>query len=172
MDGKSGVRLGGKYIVECYDKDGKLKWIDLTRNIVTNEGLDRILNTVIKGTTQITTWYAGLANSNTTATATMTYDVPIFTESTGYDGATRPTYTVIPSIAQSLTNAAAKATFVISTTATMYGAALFSQSTKGDHPAGADNVLLSYAAFATARAVVDDDTINLTYTLSGADDGV
>ena len=171
MENKSGVKLGGKFITECYDSQGNLKWVDMTHNIITTEGLNRILNVMFAGTTQIATWYAGLVETNTTATATMNYDVPIFTESISYDEATRPAYVEVPSTAGSLTNAASKATFTINNTKTMYGAALFSATTKGSHDAGANNVLFSYAVFATSRAVVAADVINLTYVVSAADDG-
>ncbi len=173
MENKSGMKLSGRFVTECYDEQGNLKWRDLTHNTVTDEGLARILNTMFKSTTQITAWYAGLVESNTTATSTMTYDVPIFTESTAYDEANRPTYTVVPATATSaatITNAAAVATFTISNTKTMYGAAIFSATSKGSHNAAADNVLYSYAKFSAERAVVDNDVINLTYAVTSADD--
>ncbi len=172
MENKSGIRLGGRFITECYDKEGNFKWVDLTHNLVTDEGNTRILNTMFKGTTQIATWYAGLVESNTTATSTMTYDVPIFTETISYDEVTRPAYVVIAATQSTITNAAAKATFTASATKTIYGAAIFSKNTKGDHPAGADNVLYCYGKFAAERDVVDDDVMNLTYIITSADDAV
>ena len=168
---KSGVKLQRLFRVECYRK-GEPIWAEKAHNIVTNEGLDRSLDVMVGGKAQISTWYCGLVETNTTATATMTYDVPIFTESTAYDEATRPAYVEATATAGSVTNAANKATFTINATKTMYGAALFSKSTKGDHPAGADNVLYCYAKFSAERAVVDDDVINLTYVVTSADDAV
>lgn len=171
MENREGIKLSGQFKVECYDEQGNLKWVDLTHNIVTGEGINRILNTMFKGTTVISTWYASLVDSNTTATATMNYDVPIFTEGTGYDEATRVAYVVIAATQGTITNAASVAVFTIASSTTMYGAALFSQSTKGAHAAGADNVLYCMAAFSTSRAVVDNDVINLTYAVSSTDDG-
>jgi len=168
METKQGVRLGGIFKVECY-RDGKLIWVEKIYNIMTNEGLDRILNVILHGTTQTATWYCGLIETDTAEAAGMTYDVPVFTESTAYDEATRPAYTEAESTARSTTNSANKAVFTINATKTMYGAALFSINTKGDHTGGADNVLLCYAKFGASRAVVDDDVINLTYTITIAD---
>lgn len=171
MKAKTGIQLRGKFIAECYRK-GKLIWREETRNIVTTEGLNRILDVMFHATTQTPTWYCGLVESNTTPTAAMNYDVPVFTESTAYDEATRPAYVEAAASGGSMTNSASPAVFTISATKTMYGAALFSIDTKGDHTPGANNVLYCYALFASSRSVVDNDTINLTYTITSADDGV
>ncbi len=171
MDLHNRAKLGGVFELECY-RDGKLLWTEKAPNIITNEGLNRILDVLLHGTTQTATWYCGLVESDTTADAGMTYDVPTFTESTSYDEAARPAYVEAAASSQSTTNSASKAVFTISATKTMYGAFLTSVSTKGDHAAGADNVLLCYAKFSSSRAVVDNDVINLTYTISAADDGV
>ena len=166
-----GLKLGGKFIAECY-RNGRRIWIEKTHNIVTTEGLNRILDVMFHGTTQTATWYCGLVETDTDPAAGMTYDVPVFTESTAYDEATRPAYVEAASDGGSMTNSANKAVFTISATKTIYGAALFSINTKGDHTGGANNVLYCYAKFGTPRAVVDNDILNLTYTITSADDGV
>ena len=168
---KVGLKLGGVWIREIY-RDRKLLWRDETHNIVTNEGLNRILDVMFHATTQTTTWYCGLVETDTDPAAAMTYDVPVFTESTSYDEATRPAYVEGASSSGSMTNSGNKAVFTISATKTMYGAALFSTDTKGDHTQGANNVLYCYAKFGTSRAVIDNDVVNLTYTVTSADDGV
>jgi hypothetical protein len=184
---KSGVTLRGEFIAECFrwfDKDGKrcegalgrferrLMWTEKFCNIVTTEGLNRILDVMFHGTTQTASWYCGLIETDTAPAAGMNYDVPVFTESTSYDEATRPVYDEAAAAAGSTTNSASKAVFTINATKTMYGAALFSINTKGDHTGGANNVLYCYAKFTTSRAVLDDDIINLTYTVTSADDAV
>lgn len=184
---KSGLKLSGLFTAECYrwhDENGKrfrdalgrferrLMWTEVFENIVTTEGLNRILDVMFHGTTQTTTWYCGLVETNTTPAAGMNYDVPVFTETTAYDEATRPAYDEAAAAAGSTTNSASKAVFTINATKTMYGAALFSVNTKGDHAAGANNVLYCNALFGTSRAVLDDDIINLTYTVTSADDAV
>ena len=169
---KSGARLKGVFKAECYDKHGKLKWVDEAQNILTDEGLNRILNVLLHGTIQTATWYCTLVETDTIPAAGMNYDVPVYTESVAYDELTRPAYVEAESVAKSTTNSASKAVFTINATKTMYGASLVSINTKGDHTAGANNVLLCYAKFAVSRAVLDDDVINLTYTITSADDGV
>ncbi len=163
--------LRGEFIIECYRK-GKLIWTDVTHNLVTTEGLNRILNVFFAGTTQTATWYCCLVETDTAPAAAMNYDVPVYTESTAYTEATRPAYTEAASTAGSTTNSANKAAFTINATKTMYGASLVSINTKGDHTGGADNVLYCYAKFSASRAVISGDIINLTYTVTAADDGV
>lgn len=170
---KSGARLKGVFEIECYRK-GKLIWKEKTQNIITNEGLDAILDIMLHADTQITTWYCTLVESNTSPAAGMTYAVPTYTESVSYDEATRPEYVEAAASSQSITNSANKAVFTISATKTMYGASIVGGGTdptvKGNTAGG--GTLLCMALFSSSRAVVDDDIINLTYTLSAADDGV
>ncbi len=173
MEKKEGIHLRGVFKWECYRK-GKLLWTDTFHNIITNEGLNHILNVELHAATQITTWYCCLVETNTAAAAAMTYAVPVYTESTAYDEATRPAYVEAESTAKSTTNSANKATFTISATKTMYGAAIVgggsAATTKGDAAGG--GTLFCYALASPSRSVVDNDIINLTYTITAADDGV
>ena len=170
---KSGAKFRGRFIVECFRK-GKLIWKEDVSNIITNEGLDAVLDIMLHASTQITVWYCTLVETDTTPAAGQTYAVPVYTESTSYDEATRPEYNEAASSSQSITNSANKAVFTISATKTMYGASIVgggsAPTTKGDTAGG--GTLFCYAKFATARPVEDNDIINLTYTLTGADDGV
>lgn len=168
----SGAKFRGLFEVECFDKHGNLKWREKAHNIITNEGLDAILNIMLHASTQITTWYCCLVESNTTPAAGMTYATPTYTESTAYDESTRPEYVEAAASGQEITNSANKAVFTINATKTMYGASLVgggsAPSTKGDTAGG--GTLLCYAKFSQSRSVLDDDVINLTYTVSAADD--
>jgi hypothetical protein len=145
-----------------------LEGISESDNRTTNEMLKRILDTVYHGTTQISPWYVGLFNTNTTPDGSETYDVPVFTEDVDYSSATRPEYVeAAASGAYKTTNTASPATFTIVTGGqTIYGAALFSTSTKGDHTAGANNVLGNCAKFGTSRAVIATDVLNITYEIT------
>lgn len=171
MEIKSGAKFKGIWEIEVLDKTGKLISKSRAENIITDEGLNRVLNVFLHGTTQTSPWYCGLVESNTDAAAGMTYDEPVFTESTAYDEATRPIYNEAASTAKSTTNSANKAVFTASATKTFYGAALFSIDTKGDHTAGADNVLACYGKFAAGQPVIDGNVVNLTYTITAADAG-
>lgn len=164
------VFAAGKYHVECHDKDGNLKWELDTPNLVVNVGAQYMCGVALTSTTQVTTWYLGLygaaASNNPAAGDTMASHAG-WTEITAYSEATRPTCTFAaatlanPSVA---TNTASKATFTINGTATVGGAFLTSNNTKG----GTTGTLFSAADFGSPgdRAVVSGDVLSVTYTFS------
>lgn len=165
-----GAKATGYYTVECFDKDGNLKWKAETPNLVVNVGLQYMAGTALTSTTQITTWYLGLygAGASNTPAAGDTMSSHIgWTEDTTYSNANRPTATFAaatnanPSV---VTNSASPATFNINGTTTIGGAFLTSSNTKG----GTTGTLFSAADFQAPgdRSVVNGDTLNVTYTFS------
>ena len=172
MKVKGGLKLGGFYTLECWRK-GKLVWTEKTHNIVTNEGLNSVLNVYLHAATQITTWYLLLFETNTTPSAGTTYETPVFTEcTTSYDEATRPVFNEAAASSQSITNSANKATFTFNATKTLYGGALVgggsAATTKGNTAGG--GTMFSAGKFTTERIVYDTDVVNLTYTSPAQDD--
>lgn len=162
-----GARATGKYVVECHDKEGNLKWVAETDNLVVNVGLQYLAGCGLTSTTQITTWYLGLygaAASNTPA-ATDTLAIHAgWTEITPYSG-NRPSVTFAaatnanPSV---VTNSASKAQFTMNATATVGGAFLCSAAS------GTTGTLFSAADFSSPgdRSVVSGDVLSVTYTFS------
>jgi hypothetical protein len=165
-----GAKATGKYTVECYDKDGNLKWVAETPNLVVNVGLQYMAGTALTTTAQVTTWYLGLygaaASNSPAAGDTMSSHIG-WTEVTAYSQATRPAATFAaatnanPSV---VTNTASKASYSINGTTTVGGAFLTSDNTKG----GTTGTLFSAADFSAPgdRSVVNGDTLNVTYTFS------
>jgi hypothetical protein len=165
-----GAKATGKYTVECYDKDGNLKWVAETPNLVVNVGLQYMAGTALTTTAQVTTWYLGLygaaASNSPAAGDTMSSHIG-WTEVTAYSQATRPAATFAaatnanPSV---VTNTASKASYSINGTTTVGGAFLTSDNTKG----GTTGTLFSAADFQSPgdRSVVSGDTLNVTYTFS------
>ncbi len=148
---------------------------DTFHNIVTNEGRNHILDVVLHATAAVTTWYCEIGETNTAASTALTYAVPSFTACTSYDEATRPAYAEAAANTGGVTtNAGTVAVFTISATKTVYGAALVGGGTAGSTKADSAGagVMLCYALAGTARACLDNDVLNLTYTVSCADDGV
>ena len=187
---KEKARFGAVYTAECFrlcdpvthkrfrDAGGKflprqLIWTEIAHNVVTAQGINSILNVMFHNATQIATWYCVISETDTAGADGLTYAVPSFTETESYDEATRPEYVEAEGAAKAITNAASKAVFTISATKTLYGAGLVGGGTdptvKSDAAGG--GTLFSYAKFGTERAVVDDDVVNLTIALGGADDG-
>jgi len=160
----------GKYHVECHDKDGNLKWSADSKNLVVNVGLQYMAGSALTSVAQITTWYLGLYGagaSNTPAAGDTMSSHAGWTEVTTYSNANRVTAsfatatTANPSV---VTNTASPAVFNINGTATVGGAFLTSNNTKG----GTTGTLFSAADFGSPgdRSVVNGDTLSVTYTFS------
>jgi hypothetical protein len=165
----AGIKVGGKFTVECYGKDGKLKWVDTIENLVVNVGLYHILDTVLCAGSQVATWYVGLTDGTPTVAAgdDMTTHAG-WVEVTAYDEAVRQTYNETRTTT-TVSNSASKAMFTISGTTTVGGAFLVSNSTKG----GSTGTLLCGGVFTTGdKSLVDNDTLNVQYDFTAADDGV
>lgn len=167
---QEGAVAMGQFKVQCLDKDGNLKWELETPNLVVNTGLQYMCGTALTSVAQITSWYIGLYGagaSNTPAAGDTMASHAGWTEITPYSNATRPACTFAtattanPSVA---TNTASPAAFTINATATVGGAFLVSNSTKG----GSTGTLFSAADFSSPgdRSVVSGDTLNVTYSLS------
>jgi hypothetical protein len=164
------AKATGRFVIECFDKDGKLKWSAEESNLVVNVGLQYMAGVALTSTAQITTWYIGLygaAASNNPAAGDTAASHAGWTEVTPYSNATRPTATFAAATAANpsvVTNSASPATFNINASSTVGGAFLISNSTKG----GSTGTLFSAADFQSPgdRSVVNGDTLQVTYTFS------
>jgi len=165
------IGAGGVYTLQCFDKDGKLKWEASSHNLVVNVGLQDMNTQYFKGSAYTAAWYIGLVTgpgSGTTFAAGDTMSSHAgWTENTGYSNATRPAATfgtattADPSV---IDNSASAASFSINATSTIAGAFLVNNSTKG----GTTGTLFSASDFQSPgdRSVVSGDTLNVTYTFS------
>jgi hypothetical protein len=160
----------GVYTMQCFDKDGNLKWEAECPNLVVNGGLQDMNNKYFLGSAYTATWYIGLygsgASNSPAAGDTMSSHIG-WTEVVPYSQATRPACTfgtpttANPSVA---TNSASPAVYSINATSTVGGAFLVSDNTKS----GSTGTLYSASDFTSPgdRSVVSGDTLNVTYTLS------
>jgi hypothetical protein len=153
-------------------RDGQIidEWIET--NICTDEGLTKILDVMFSKASQITNWYVGIYNTDTTPTAAMTYASPAFTESTHYSEATRPLWQEGGVSSKSIDNTSNKASFTMSSSETIYGAALFgggsAATTKGDQAGG--GVIYNVSDFSSgSRTVASDDVLKVTITINATD---
>lgn len=133
-------------------------------NLIVNEGLNHILDVQFHNVTQVATWYIGLFEANYTPVAGLTAATitTAATECTAYDEATRQEFKEAAAASQSISNTADRAKFTFNATKTIYGAFLVSDSAKS----GTSGKLFSAARFPTAKQVVDDDELLLTYTIN------
>lgn len=164
------ARAGGVYKIECRDKDGNLKWVAESANLVVNVGLQDMNTKYFTGSSYTAAWYIGLygaAASNTPAASDTASSHAGWTEITPYSNANRPTATfgtattADPSV---ISNSASPAQFNINATQTVGGAFLISNNTKG----GSTGTLFSASDFQSPgdRNVSSGDTLNVTYTFS------
>lgn len=164
------VKAGGVFTVQCFDKDGNLKWVAENHNLVVNVGLKDMNDKYFSGSSYTAAWYLGLygaAASNTPAAADTMSSHAGWTEVTDYSQSTRPqavfgaATTADPSV---ISNTSSVAVFSINATTTVGGAFLTSNSTKG----GTTGILFSAGDFQSPgdRSVVSGDTLNVTYQFS------
>ena len=162
------ARGGGVFTVTCYDKDGNLKWEESAHNLVVNEGLADMNDKYFSGSTYTAAWYIGLVtgpgSGNTYAAADTLASHAGWTENTDYSGNRKAATfgsatTADPSV---INNSGSVAQFSMTGTATIAGAFLASVDT------GTSGVLFSVSNFQSPgdRAVVNGDTLNVTYEFS------
>jgi hypothetical protein len=164
------LKAGGSFSAVCRDAQGNIKWTAEEHNLVVNVGLKDMNDKYFTGSAYTAAWYLGLygaASSNNPAAGDTAASHAGWTEITPYSNATRPTATFAaattadPSV---ITNSASPAVYNVDDTATVGGAFLISDDTKG----GTTGVLFSAADFSAPgdRNVSSGDTITVTYTFS------
>jgi hypothetical protein len=167
-DLKSGARGGGVFHVQCFDKDGNLKWEEKAHNLVVNEGLQNMNDEYFTGSGYSAAWYLGLVDGpgagNTYAAADTLASHSGWTENTDYSGDRKAVTFGTPTTADPsvIDNSGSPSQFSMTGTATIAGAFLASVDT------GTSGVLFSVSNFQSPgdRAVVSGDTLNVTYEFS------
>lgn len=164
------IVIGSKWTVEHWRGDVLLAE-RVEENICPDAFINYVMDVALSGGTQKSSWYIALFSDNYTPLAANTYAVPGFTESDGYDEATRPAWSEAGVSAKTITNSASKATFTMDgTDAAIYGAALVSDNTIDDQ-AASGAVLGPVAQFSggAITGIVDDDVLKIYITITGSD---
>lgn len=150
--------------VECRDADGNLRWAEEGPNLIVTTGRNKLLDETLGGSAYTAAWYVGLIdNAGFTAIAagdTMASHAG-WSESSAYTEATRPAMSFSAASAGSKASSA-NVSFSINATATINGAFLADNATKG----GTTGVLFAGKSFTAARSVQSGDTLNVGYTAS------
>jgi len=157
------IKLGGIFTVECYDKNGDLKWSDKTHNLVVNEGLDSILDVYFMGDTAHPNFYLGLVSDNPVISAGDTLaNHPGWSEVTVYSEGQRQEFVENRS-GETVDNQNAMATFSINGSAIIGGSFITSAQT------GTTGILLAASQFSNGeKNVSDGDTIKVMYEFRAA----
>lgn len=161
------TKLGDLFLVECFDKDGNLKWTDTIKNLVVDVGLDDALDKYFKGSTYTAAHYVGLTDGTPTVADVDTMASHAgWTEVVAYDEAVRQTLILGSVSGQSVDNSASKAVFTISANGTTIGGAFIcTDDTRG----GSTGTLYGGGAFTAGdKSLDDDDVLNVTVTASAA----
>jgi hypothetical protein len=160
---------GGVFHVQCFDKDGTLKWEDSMHNLVVNVGLQDMNTKYFSGSAYTAAFFLGLVTGPGSSTVYAAADTLAshagWTEFTNYSGNRKAVTfgtatTADPSV---IDNSASPAQFnITSAGGTVAGAFLCNVSS------GTSGVLFSEADFQSPgdRVVVSGDTLNVTYTFS------
>lgn len=139
-------------------------------NLLTAEGLTKMLNVHLGTHTKLAAWYFALFSGAVTPSSALTAAnfASTLTEITsaveGYTESTRQAWTPVDAVASSMNNTAAMPTFTIATASqlTVNGCGLLSSNTRG----GTSGVVNSATRFASARLLNNGDIFNLGYTVS------
>jgi len=160
---------GGVFHVQCFDKDGNLKWEDQMHNLVVNEGLQDMNTQYFKGSAYTAAFYLGLVTgpgaSTTYAAGDTLSSHAGWTEFTNYSGSRKAVTFGTPTTADPsvVDNSASPSSFSITSSGgVVAGAFLCSVAT------GTSGVLFSASDFQSPgdRTVVSGDTLTVTYTFS------
>lgn len=167
------------FLVECFDRDGNLKWKETIKNLVTDDGLDYILNVAFKGGAAYSNWYVGLKSAGSPLFTDAHTALPSVGNWTEYETYTansptgpgeRPALTLSSPAASggsgSINNSADKAVFVIDSPANDVDGVFVVDSNVRGSASGA-NVLYGVGQFSggAKTGLSIDDTLNVTVTL-------
>jgi len=158
-------KIGGVFLVTCYDSDHNVKWQDKSKNLVVTVGLEHILDGLysLGGVVANPNYYIGLASASPTIVAGDTLaSHGGWNEISDYDETERQSF-VVARAGLMATNSANKAVFSINATATVGGAFLSSVDT------GTTGLLLSASAFSNGdKPVTAGDTVEVQYDFTAS----
>ena len=163
-----GMSIHGRFDVQCFDKDGNLKWEDTIDNTVMTLGKNEILDKFYAGSAYTAALYMGLISSVSYASVPVVGDTQSSHATWTECGATNaPNYSSGTRVAVAWNAAAAGSkastatSFTFSNGGTVKGCLISTNNTKD----GTTGILVSAGLFTGGdRVVVNTDVLNVTYT--------
>ncbi len=143
--------------IVCIGPDGREKWREAVRNLVTTAGKTDIVDKYLKGSSYTAAWYGILAGSGTKAAGDTLASHAGWSEVTAYSGS-RPAITWGSTSAGSNTSSTISYSMNGSYTVAGIGCCTVASGTSG--------TLYNVGDFAIARSGGSGDTLNFTVTLS------
>ena len=162
------ISLSGHYGFEVHRGNKLIDEWDVD-NLVTNVGIDDMLEQYFNGSAYTAAHFVSLIDDTggpaPAITDTMSSHGTWLELSTGkYNEATRPPLTMAAASGKVIATSAASV-FTITGADNFGGAFITTDNVK----AATDGILFSAAAFGAVRALIVDDVLNVTYSLTGAD---
>ena len=163
---KSDAAFGFKntYLVECFDSEGNLKWVEENHNRVFDAALTDVLEKYFNNGTTVTTWYCGLiaelASGENLDEADDTLGNFNFTEDGNYAGGGRVAVVFDTAAAKSISTGSTPCEFQITGTASIEGAFITDQAS------GTSGLLYGASLFSAVRNVENNDVLNVTVTIT------
>jgi hypothetical protein len=161
---------------QCLGGDGQVKWVDHVKNMVLDEGLNKLLGIMFAGSSQYSGWYVGLVDGASVTPAGSWQYTGIgssFTENTTYTAGTRESFTPGAVASKQVSNTGSKASFTISGSSQIQVCGAFlcagpNASTKGNNASG--NIIYAISQFSSGAKTLDPaDVLKVTVTLTAAD---
>lgn len=170
---ESGLNFHGHVFTQHFRDGNVIHSCDQGGNTFTTEGLNYLLD-IIFGTTSkagSAIWYVGIFKNNVTPGLTDTAAAKLGAagsygecQDADYDSpaTNKPAYTIAAAGSGSCTNAASAASFTMAAGITVYGAFLGTGAAKTE----TTGKLMCAKKFTTARAVIDNDVLAVTYVIT------
>jgi hypothetical protein len=159
------LNIKGRYVVECRDKDGELKWSDVIDNLVTTVGKNDMLDKYLAGSAYTAgTVYMGLKGTGTAAAGDTMASHAGWSElnASASSGARQSVSFSAASGGSKQTSAAVSWSITGSATVDGCFIVMGGNATNGN----TTGTLLSAGTFSGgSRSVVNGDTLNVTYSL-------
>lgn len=159
------MEIHGRYIVECLDNDGNIKWSDTIDNLITTVGRNDMLDRYLSGSSWSTgTVLMGLKGTGTpVAGDTMASHASWSELNISASSGARQSVTLGSASSGSKGTSSAVA-FSITGSGTVAGVFIVIGGNATNN--NTTGVLFSVGDFASSRSVVNGDTLNVTYTAS------
>jgi len=150
---------GGRFV---YNKRNEPE--EFSGNLVVTEGLNYILGSALRGVTPIASWYIALFSGNVTVASTWTGAnfTANSTEITAYSSATRVDWTPTAAAAGVISSYTAKSEFVATSSITVRGAGLLSNSAKS----ATTGTLVAASRFGSDKVLAVDEILDVGYQLT------
>lgn len=158
------MRFKNKYCIICRDRVGCIKWRYEKHNLVTNDGLDDVLNQIFAGVAYSPAWFIGLmdANGQNLSASDTASSHPGWAEVVAYSGA-RPVWDGLQVDSNDADNSADIAMFSMTGPGSCGGAFMISDSTKG----GSTGILFGGTGI-VAGGFTNGDTITVEISVNFA----